>query len=48
MDDVAIVPADKGRVTVLMDRYACNVNMQDMLADTSTYEHLTSDPTKKE
>ena len=40
-----IVPADKGRATVVMDRTAYDAKVTDMLSDSSTYKPVTKDPT---
>lgn len=44
-NDLMILPADKGRATVLLDRTNYEKKLQDMLDDTSTYRKLTNDPT---
>ena len=45
LKDVMILPADKGRATVLMDRSEYESKMNEMLSDTQTYEVLAKDPT---
>ena len=44
---VVILPADKGRCTVVMDRPASVEKCNNMLKDTYTYKKLTKDPTSK-
>ena len=44
--DLTILPADKGRTTVVMDATLYNTQMTTMLADAQTYELLTKDPTE--
>ena len=44
--DVTILPADKGRTTVVMDSTRYDTQMTTMLTDTQTYELLTKDPTE--
>ena len=41
---LSILPADKGRVTVVMDKDEYDWKLQQMLDDTNTYEKLRSDP----
>ena len=43
--DIVILPADKGRATVVMNRSDCSAKMQAMLNDRDTYQPLTKDPT---
>lgn len=43
---ITILPADKGRTTVVMDRESYQTQMENMLGDTSTYEILKKDPTE--
>ena len=45
-DSILILPADKGRATVVLDRDEYNTKVNSMLADTKTYEELASDPTQ--
>ena len=40
-----ILPADKGRATVLLDRDEYDKKLQDMLDDTKVYRRLKRDPT---
>lgn len=40
-----ILPADKGRATVLLDRDEYDKKFQDMLDDTKVYQRLKRDPT---
>lgn len=43
--EVVILPADKGRATVIMDRSVYEEKVHSMLADRNTYKLLTRDPT---
>ena len=43
-DNLLILPADKGRATVVMDREKYDDKLSTMLADTATYEKLKRDP----
>ena len=45
MDDITILPADKGNATVLMDKKDYHNNLSAML-NTGTYGKLSKDPTK--
>ena len=45
--NVMILPADKGRVTVVMDTVDYNSKIDNLLADSNTYEKLNNDPTNK-
>ncbi|XP_011869607.1 PREDICTED: uncharacterized protein LOC105562989, partial [Vollenhovia emeryi] len=45
-DDVFVTRADKGQVTVIMDRDDYNKRMTEMLNDQSTYKQVKKDPTK--
>ena len=45
--DLKILPADKGRVTVLMNSSEYDNKIQTLLSDTNTYEIIKQDPTKK-
>ncbi|XP_066267585.1 uncharacterized protein [Branchiostoma lanceolatum] len=45
--NVLILPADKGKATVLMDRTDYEEKVSVMLADMKTYEKLPTDPTQK-
>ena len=40
-----IIPADKGRATVVMDRDAYDTKVTTMLSDPATYKPVTKDPT---
>ena len=40
-----ILPADKGRATVVMDRESYDDKVTSMLSDTTTYKPLPKDPT---
>ena len=42
---ISILPADKGRATVVMDRSDYEDKIQNILKDTKTYEPLKKDPT---
>ena len=44
-EDVFILPADKGRATVLPDRSEYDEKMTTLLSDITTYKVLESDPT---
>ncbi|XP_072037290.1 uncharacterized protein [Amphiura filiformis] len=46
-DSIVILPADKGKATVVLDKQEYNEKVDSMLSDTKTYEELTSDPTQK-
>ena len=46
-DSLIILPADKGKATVVMDKEEYEKKMQDMLSDQKTYRELKSDPTEK-
>ena len=43
--DIVILPADKGRVTVVMDRTDYHEKMNELVNDKQTYEELKRDPT---
>ena len=45
-NDIVIVPADKGRSTVVMNRKDYNSKMNKLLEDRTTYLPLKKDPTK--
>ena len=45
-DSVVILPADKGRTTVILDKQDYQNKVNTLLDDTNTYEKLTSDPTR--
>jgi hypothetical protein len=44
---IVILPADKGRATVLLDKTEYQTKLQALLADEDTYMKLKKDPTKK-
>ena len=44
-EGLVILPADKGRMTVLLDREEYDCKMIDILSDESTYKKLVVDPT---
>ena len=44
-DDIVILPADKGRATVVMDRKDYSAKMLTMLGDRDTYQLMAKDPT---
>ncbi len=44
-DDILILPADKGRCTVVLDRSQYDEKARDLLSDKNTYELLKRDPT---
>ena len=44
-DDIVILPADKGRVTVVMDKTDYHDKMDELVNDKQTYEVLKRDPT---
>ena len=44
---ITILPADKGRATVILDTEEYKTKMKALLADTETYEVLKKDPTSK-
>ncbi|XP_072022387.1 uncharacterized protein [Amphiura filiformis] len=46
-DSIIILPADKGRATVILDKDEYNEKVNNLLGDTKTYEELPSDPTQK-
>ena len=43
-DDILVLPADKGRATVVMDKCDYDEKMNKMLCDEKTYEPLKQDP----
>ena len=47
LKEVLILPADKGRATVLLDKSEYESKMNEMLSDTQTYEVLNKDPSKR-
>jgi len=44
--DILVTRADKGNVTVLMNRADYNIKMEQLLSDNNTYEIVKKDPTK--
>ena len=44
---IVIVPADKGKCTVIMDREDYIQKMETKLQDTNTYKEIFEDPTTK-
>lgn len=46
-NNITILPADKGRTTVIMDTEQYEKQMNNMLMDNSTYEMLQKDPTEE-
>ena len=46
-ENIIVLPADKGRATVVMDKLAYHQKAQDLLKDTNTYMPLKRDPTPK-
>ena len=46
-DSILVLPADKGRCTVILDKGEYITKVETMLSDTSTYTRLNSDPTSK-
>ena len=44
-NEITILPADKGRATVVLDRSEYENKIQNILKDTKTYEPLKKDPT---
>lgn len=44
---IAVLPADKGNVTVVLDRSAYQSKMEKILEDTTTYAQVNKDPTPK-
>ena len=44
-DRILVLPADKGRATVVMDRAQYDEKMNSLLDDRKTYKRLTKDPT---
>ena len=45
--DLQILPADKGRVTVLMNTFEYQAKIKGLLDDNNTYVKLKTDPTNK-
>ena len=48
MEDIVVLPADKGNVTVVMDKQEYQENVDQMLQDQGTYKHITRDSNKAE
>ncbi|XP_072046302.1 uncharacterized protein [Amphiura filiformis] len=46
-EDIIILPADKGKSTVLLDKVEYEEKVNTMLGDKKTYEELPADPTAK-
>ena len=46
-DTIIILPADKGRATVIMDTEDYNKKIEEQLGDTNTYTPLAKDPSNK-
>ena len=46
-EDIVILPADKGKCTVVLDREQYDRKVQDLLGDKDTYMPLKKDPTSK-
>ena len=44
---IIVLPADKGRCTVLLNKQDYDTKIQDLLNDTTTYEKLSRNPTSK-
>ncbi|XP_078352286.1 uncharacterized protein LOC144636970 [Oculina patagonica] len=44
-DSIVILPADKGRTTVILNKQDYHTKVKALLDDTNTYEKLTSNPT---
>lgn len=44
-NSILVLPADKGRATVVMDKAQCDEKMNSLLDDRKTYKKLTIDPT---
>ena len=47
MEDIVILPADKGNVTVVLDRQEYQEKVDQMLKDPETYKPITRDPSNK-
>jgi hypothetical protein len=45
-DDIVILPADKGRMTVVMDKSDYTNKSKTLINDTNTYQPLDTDPSK--
>ena len=46
-ESIMVLPADKGRTTVVMNRKDYDRKCQDLIADNKTYVKLKTDPTRK-
>jgi len=46
-DDIFVTKADKGQVTVIMDKTVYTKQMENMLNDESTYRHIKNNPLRK-
>ena len=46
-EDILILPADKGRSTVVLDKDDYENKVKQMLSDEKTYEVLNKDPTSR-
>ena len=44
-EKILVLPADKGKATVVMDKADYDDKMQEMLSDKGTYKPLDRDPT---
>ena len=47
VDEIIILPADKGKATVVLDKDEYEEKVTTMLGDKKTYEQLPNDPTPK-
>ena len=47
MEDIVVLPADKGNVTVVMDKQEYQEKVDQLLQDQDTYKHITRDPSNK-
>jgi hypothetical protein len=45
-DDIVILPADKGRMTVVMDKLDYTNKAKTLINDTNTYQPLDTEPSK--
>jgi len=45
LKDIVILPADKGKATVIVDKEEYMSKLKQMLSDTKTYKMLKKDPT---
>ena len=46
-EDILILPVDKGKTTVIMDKCDHAAKLDKMVSDTKVYELLKTDPTPK-